>query len=63
MDVIVAGGAESISLVQTAELRVAYDPQLVAMHSDIYMPMVDTAETVARRYGIGREAQDVLALQ
>ena len=63
MDVIVAGGVESISLVQTPQMRVGYDPELVAMHPDVYMSMVDTAETVATRYGIGREAQDALALQ
>jgi acetyl-CoA C-acetyltransferase len=63
MDMIVAGGVESISLVQTPELRVAYDPALVAMHPDITMPMLGTAEVVAERYGIGREACDAYALQ
>ena len=63
MEVIVAGGVESISLVQTAELRVGADPELLAMHPDIYMPMLQTAETVARRYGISRERQDAYALQ
>ena len=63
MDMIVAGGVESISLVQTPELRVGHDPELLAMHPDVYMPMVDTAETVAARYGIRRDAQDALALQ
>ncbi|WP_454760244.1 acetyl-CoA C-acyltransferase [Caulobacter segnis] len=59
MDVIVAGGVESISLVQTPELRVDQDPGLLALHPDAYMPMLDTAETVATRYGITREACDV----
>jgi len=63
MDVIVAGGVESISLVQTPELRVAADPELVAMHKDIYMPMIATAEVVAKRYDISREAQDEYSLQ
>ena len=63
MQVCVAGGVESISLVQTAEMRVAPDPELVAMHKDIYMPMLGTAEVVAKRYGISREAQDEYALQ
>jgi len=63
MDIIVAGGVESISLVQTPELRVDRDPELVAMHSDAYMPMLETAETVARRYNIGRERCDAYALQ
>ncbi len=62
MDVIVAGGVESISLVQTPEMRVDQDPELVAMHPDAYMPMLDTAETVAARYGITREVCDLYAL-
>ncbi|USQ93910.1 acetyl-CoA C-acyltransferase [Caulobacter sp. RL271] len=62
MDVIVAGGVESISLVQTPELRVDQDPGLLALHADAYMPMLDTAETVAARYGITREACDLYSL-
>ena len=63
MDICIAGGVESISLVQTAALRVDIDPDLQAMHDDAYMAMLDTAETVAARYRIGREAQDAYALQ
>jgi len=63
MDVIVAGGVESISLVQTPEVRFGFDPELVAMQPDIYMPMLETAEVVGRRYGIGRERQDAYALK
>ena len=63
MDVVAAGGQESISLVQTKEMRVQPDPELMAMHGAIYMPMLQTAETVAQRYGISREAQDEYALQ
>ena len=63
MDVIVAGGVESISLVQTPEIRLGGDPELVAMHKDVYMPMIGTAEVVSRRYNIGRVAQDEYALQ
>jgi len=62
MEVIVAGGVESISLVQTPQMRVDQDPELVAMHPDAYMPMLDTAETVAARYGITREVCDLYAL-
>jgi acetyl-CoA C-acetyltransferase len=62
MDVIVAGGVESISLVQTPALRVDQDPGLLALHPDAYMPMLDTAETVAARYGITREACDLYSL-
>ncbi len=63
MGVVAAGGQESISLVQTKEMRVAPDPGLIALHGAIYMPMLQTAETVAQRYGISREAQDEYALQ
>lgn len=63
MDVIVAGGVESISLVQTPELRVTPDEDLVPMVPDMYMPMLQTAEVVAERYNIGREAQDEYALR
>jgi len=63
MDVVVAGGVDSISLVQTAELRLGSDPDLLALHKDIYMPMIDTAEVVARRYDISRERQDEYAFQ
>ena len=63
MDVAVGGGVESISLVQTPQMRVAPDKQLIAMHGDIYMPMLQTAEIVAKRYGISREAQDAYGLQ
>jgi acetyl-CoA C-acetyltransferase/acetyl-CoA acyltransferase len=63
MDIVAAGGQDSISLVQTPEMRIAPDPSLMAMHKDVYMPMLQTAETVARRYGINRDAQDEYALQ
>ncbi len=63
MDIVAAGGQDSISLVQTPEMRIGGDPSLIAMHKDVYMPMLGTAETVAQRYKIGREAQDEYALQ
>ncbi len=63
MDVCVGGGVESISLVQTPQMRVAPDPELMAMHKDIYMPMLQTAEIVAKRYGISRDRMDEYALQ
>jgi acetyl-CoA C-acetyltransferase len=62
MDVVVAGGVESISLAQTAELRIDTDPGLRAMQSDVDMPMIDTAEVVAQRYDITREDCDAYAL-
>ncbi len=63
MDIVAAGGQESISLVQTPEMRVMPDPELLAMHNAVYMPMLQTAETVAQRYGISREDQDEYALR
>ena len=63
MDICVAGGVESISMVQTPEMRLGPDMELLAMHKNVYMPMIDTAEVVAKRYGIGREACDAYALQ
>ena len=63
MDVCVAGGVESISMVQTPEMRLGPDMELLAMHPTVYMPMIDTAEIVAKRYGISREACDAYALQ
>ena len=63
MDITVGGGVESISLVQTPKMNIAPDPELVAMHRDIYMPMLGTAEVVAKRYNISREAMDEYALR
>ena len=65
MNIVVGGGLESISLVQN-EHRNSYraeDPNLVSKHPNIYMAMLDTAETVANRYQICREAQDAYGLQ
>ncbi len=63
MDIVAAGGQDSISTVQTKALRVEFDMELVAMHNATYMPMLQTAEVVAKRYGISREAQDEYALK
>ncbi|MGI9202773.1 MAG: acetyl-CoA C-acyltransferase [Woeseiaceae bacterium] len=65
VDIMVGGGLESISLVQNehANSYRAKDPRLLAMHEHMYMPMIDTAEVVANRYSISREAQDEYALQ
>ena len=63
MDVTIGGGVDSISLVQTPKMNVAPDPELVAMHKNIYMPMLQTAEVVAKRYNISRDAQDEYALK
>jgi acetyl-CoA C-acetyltransferase len=63
MGVVVAGGVESISLVQTGEMRVGPDPELLSMHNGVYMPMIDTAEVVGKRYGISRERCDEYAFR
>ena len=65
VDIIVAGGLESISLVQNEHINTfrAKDPRLLELHEHVYMPMIDTAEVVAERYDISRDAQDEYALQ
>ncbi len=62
MDIVAAGGQESISMVQTKDMRVAPDRELMAMHPAIYMPMLQTAEIVGTRYGISRDTMDEYAL-
>jgi acetyl-CoA C-acetyltransferase len=62
--VAVAGGVESISLVQPHVNRAGYrNAWLEANKPSIYDTMIDTADLVAERYGISREAQDVFALE
>ena len=66
VEVAVGGGLESISLVQTeamAGVRAVEDPELLDLCPDVYMPMLQTAEVVARRYQISRERQDEYGLQ
>lgn len=58
MDVVVGGGVESISMIQTPEMRVKADPWLRANKPEMYMQMLETAETVAERYNVSRERQD-----
>lgn len=63
-DICVAGGVESISKVSgSGRLFMEPDNELLAMHKDVYMPMIGTAEVVAKRYNISREAQDEYSLQ
>jgi len=63
--VVVAGGVESISLVQNEHYNQhrAVDPHLMALRPHAYMPMLKTAEVVADRYNISREQQDEYSLQ
>jgi acetyl-CoA C-acetyltransferase len=57
--VLVAGGLESISCVQQERNQhMATDPALLEKKPQIFMSMLETAEVVAKRYGIGREAMD-----
>ena len=63
LQIAVGGGVESVSLVQTPEMRLGPDPWFKIHRPDIYMSMLETAETVAARYGVSREAQDLYALQ
>ena len=65
MDVVVGGGLESISLVQNEHMNHfrARDPWLDEHVPALYMSMLETAEIVAERYGISREAQDEYAWQ
>ena len=62
-EIVVAGGVESISMVQTPEIRLGVDHELIAMQPEVYMPMLQTAEIVAKRYGISRERQDAYSYQ
>ena len=62
--VAVAGGLESISLVQFHMNQFHYRDEWLQEHMpDVYMPMIETADTVASRYGVTREAQDEYALE
>ncbi|RUZ72789.1 acetyl-CoA C-acyltransferase [Mesorhizobium sp. M7A.F.Ca.US.006.01.1.1] len=66
MDVVVAGGQENISAVQNRYYEWVYaekDEQTVERVPHAYMPMLQTAEFVARKYGISRDAQDAYSLQ
>lgn len=60
--IVVAGGVETVSLVMNEHMNTfrAHEPAVIAVSPDLYMPMIDTAENVATRYGVSREAQDEL---
>ncbi|MBI4921621.1 MAG: acetyl-CoA C-acyltransferase [Devosia nanyangense] len=65
METIVAGGLESISLTQNKHKNTyrSQSRSVIEQSPHMYMPMIETAEIVAERYGISREAQDAYALQ
>ena len=61
--VIVAGGVESISLVQNNLNQLHFEEEwLIKEKPELWMSMIDTADIVAERYGVSREAQDEYAL-
>ena len=62
-DVVVAGGAESMSQVPMSGFFFQPDPDLVAADPDVYISMGNTAENVAERYDVSREDQDGFAYQ
>ncbi len=63
MQVAVGGGLDSISMNQTGSMFVTPDPWLLQNLPATYMQMIETAEIVADRYGVSRDAQDEYALQ
>jgi acetyl-CoA C-acetyltransferase len=60
---VVAGGVESISFGGGGGNRENNDPRLLQMYPDVHMPMIDTADVVAKRYNISRESQDEFSLE
>jgi acetyl-CoA C-acetyltransferase len=61
--IMAAGGLESISLVQDGKSLQAPSEWMLEHKPDLYMPMIDTADNVAQRYKLSREAQDEYALE
>jgi acetyl-CoA C-acetyltransferase/acetyl-CoA acyltransferase len=66
MEVVVAGGHENITAVQKAyfdSMAGTFDAELIKSSPNAYMPMLHTAEFVAKKYGISRESQDLYSLE
>ena len=66
MQTVIAGGQENISAVQNRYMewvKAEMDPNVLAAQPTAYMPMLETAEFVARKYGISRELQDQYSLE
>lgn len=63
IDVALAGGMESISLTMTKDAPRVINQSVTAKVPAAYIPMIETAEIVAERYGISREAQDAYAAE
>lgn len=62
-EVVVAGGAESMSAVSMSGNHFSPNPALVDVNPEVYMPMGLTAEQVAKEYSVSREEQDAFALR
>jgi acetyl-CoA C-acetyltransferase len=63
MPIVVGGGVESISLVQNNDMNNRANQSVLSHAKDIYMSMLDTAETVAKRYDVSRDYMDEYGLQ
>jgi len=63
IDVGVAGGLESMSMVPMGGAKIALNPAVVEKFPDAYIPMGNTAENVARKFGVSRGEQDAFALE
>jgi acetyl-CoA acyltransferase len=62
-DVVVAGGAESMSMVPMSGHHFAPNPEIAELNPDLYLGMGLTAENVAKQYGVSRADQDAFALR
>jgi acetyl-CoA acyltransferase len=62
IDAGLAGGLESMSLIPMGGAKIALNPAVVDHFPDAHIPMGNTAENVARQFGVSREAQDAFAL-
>ncbi len=62
-NIAISGGVESISLTRMANTKPIFEERLLKDHPEMWMPMIETADIVAKRYNIGREYQDEYALR
>jgi acetyl-CoA acyltransferase len=62
IDAGLAGGLESMSMVPMGGSKIALNPAVVEQFPEAYIPMGNTAENVARQFGVSREQQDAFAL-
>jgi acetyl-CoA acyltransferase len=62
-DVVIAGGVESMSMVPMSGNKVSLNPTLMERYPEAYIAMGHTAERVAKRFAVSREAQDAFAVR